>query len=318
MRASARDKRRTDWQSVPHDAIAGGRQAEAYKRGFADGSAIIFPSEYSRRHYRRIGLDGPVIADPIALDRVIAERLEPHGQHARRTRLLPSEPGGADAVPLARVTRARGHRTDGTGTRWTESASGSSRKPPQTTDGSPQPSLPNARRGAAVECGSSAPALGAAACRRAPLMRGSSTESHAGGLVQVIGARAGGNPAAPDRGRGRLRRRLDRRVGHREPAATQRAARVQEHRREVAAMSDGTDGTDDKRELTPLALRKSKRHYSLIANMSDGADGTDDKRLLLADFFVTARPRAGSPAPAHTSPTRQRGIYRKADTSPKC
>jgi glycosyltransferase involved in cell wall biosynthesis len=47
------------------------------KRGFVDVSAIIFPSEYSRRHYRRIGLDGPVIADPIALDRVIAESPEP-------------------------------------------------------------------------------------------------------------------------------------------------------------------------------------------------------------------------------------------------
>jgi glycosyltransferase involved in cell wall biosynthesis len=47
------------------------------KRGFVDVSAVIFPSEYSRRHYRRIGLDGPVIADPIALDRVIAESTEP-------------------------------------------------------------------------------------------------------------------------------------------------------------------------------------------------------------------------------------------------
>ena len=47
------------------------------KRGFIDVSAIIFPSEYSRRHYRRIGLDGPVIADPIALDRVVAESPEP-------------------------------------------------------------------------------------------------------------------------------------------------------------------------------------------------------------------------------------------------
>ena len=47
------------------------------KRGLADVSAFIFPSEYSRRHYRRIGLDGPVIADPIALDRVIAESPEP-------------------------------------------------------------------------------------------------------------------------------------------------------------------------------------------------------------------------------------------------
>jgi glycosyltransferase involved in cell wall biosynthesis len=47
------------------------------KRGLADVSAFIFPSEYSRRHYRRIGLDGPVIADPIPLDCVIAEAPEP-------------------------------------------------------------------------------------------------------------------------------------------------------------------------------------------------------------------------------------------------
>ncbi len=47
------------------------------RRGFADVSAIIFPSEYSRRHYLHIGLDGTVIADPIALDRVIADDPEP-------------------------------------------------------------------------------------------------------------------------------------------------------------------------------------------------------------------------------------------------
>ena len=45
------------------------------RRGFTDVSAIIFPSEYSRRHYRRLGLDGTVIADPIPLDRV--DRGEP-------------------------------------------------------------------------------------------------------------------------------------------------------------------------------------------------------------------------------------------------
>jgi len=42
--------------------------------GFTDVSAVIFPSEYSRRLYgRRIGLDGTVIPDPIPLDRVVAE-----------------------------------------------------------------------------------------------------------------------------------------------------------------------------------------------------------------------------------------------------
>ncbi len=48
------------------------------RRGFADVSAVIFPSEYSRRfHQRRIGLDGVVIPDPIRLDRVIAKNSEP-------------------------------------------------------------------------------------------------------------------------------------------------------------------------------------------------------------------------------------------------
>jgi glycosyltransferase involved in cell wall biosynthesis len=48
------------------------------RRGFADVSGAIFPSEYSRRHYRRkVGLDGPVIPDPIRLDKVTAENREP-------------------------------------------------------------------------------------------------------------------------------------------------------------------------------------------------------------------------------------------------
>jgi glycosyltransferase involved in cell wall biosynthesis len=48
------------------------------RRGFTDVSAVIFPSEYSRRHYRRtVGIDGPVIPDPICLENVIAENREP-------------------------------------------------------------------------------------------------------------------------------------------------------------------------------------------------------------------------------------------------
>ena len=48
------------------------------RRGFEHVSAIVFPSEYSRRfHRRRLGLDGVVIPDPIRLDRVIAENPEP-------------------------------------------------------------------------------------------------------------------------------------------------------------------------------------------------------------------------------------------------
>jgi glycosyltransferase involved in cell wall biosynthesis len=48
------------------------------RRGFADASAVLFPSEYSRRdHLRRLGLDGTVLPYPVRLDRVIAEDREP-------------------------------------------------------------------------------------------------------------------------------------------------------------------------------------------------------------------------------------------------
>ena len=48
------------------------------RRGFADVSTVIFPSEYSRRHFqRKIGLDGTVIPDPIRLDRVVADNPQP-------------------------------------------------------------------------------------------------------------------------------------------------------------------------------------------------------------------------------------------------
>ena len=47
-------------------------------RAFADVSAVIFPSEYSRRHHARLpGLDGLVIPDPIPLDRILAANSEP-------------------------------------------------------------------------------------------------------------------------------------------------------------------------------------------------------------------------------------------------
>jgi glycosyltransferase involved in cell wall biosynthesis len=46
-------------------------------RAFAHVAALIFPSEHSRRCYaERIGLDSTVIADPVQLDRVIAENPE--------------------------------------------------------------------------------------------------------------------------------------------------------------------------------------------------------------------------------------------------
>jgi hypothetical protein len=48
------------------------------RRAFADVSAVIFPSEYSRRrHARLLGLDGPVIPDPIPLDRIVAADPKP-------------------------------------------------------------------------------------------------------------------------------------------------------------------------------------------------------------------------------------------------
>ncbi len=48
------------------------------RRGFADASAVILPSEYSRRfHQRRLGLEGVVIPYPIRLDQVIADNPEP-------------------------------------------------------------------------------------------------------------------------------------------------------------------------------------------------------------------------------------------------
>ncbi len=66
-------------RSVPDrpqgDAAAGGGND---CRGFQETSTVLFPSETSRQfHRRRIGLDGPVISDPIRLDRAIAEDLDP-------------------------------------------------------------------------------------------------------------------------------------------------------------------------------------------------------------------------------------------------
>jgi glycosyltransferase involved in cell wall biosynthesis len=48
------------------------------RRGFDDVSAILFPSEYSRRYYRhRVGLEGTAIRYPMRLDRAIAEEPDP-------------------------------------------------------------------------------------------------------------------------------------------------------------------------------------------------------------------------------------------------
>ena len=144
------------------------------RRAFADASAIIFPSEYSRRyHARTLGLDGPVIPDPIPLDRVVADNPEPkyvtfinpqpakgltvfariamelnqrrpdipflvvegrgtseslaqasgrsfgpdepapHGHHAGPARLLPREPRGPGAIPVARIVGPGADGSDG-------------------------------------------------------------------------------------------------------------------------------------------------------------------------------------------------------------
>ena len=48
------------------------------RRAFADVSTVMFPSEYSRRHHARLlNLDGPVTADPIPIDRIVADNPEP-------------------------------------------------------------------------------------------------------------------------------------------------------------------------------------------------------------------------------------------------
>jgi glycosyltransferase involved in cell wall biosynthesis len=75
------------------------------RRGFADVSAVIFPSEYSRRHYRRtVGLDGPVIPDPIRLDKVIAQNRE----HTYATFINPQPEKGA--AVFARIALELGRR----------------------------------------------------------------------------------------------------------------------------------------------------------------------------------------------------------------
>ena len=57
---------------------------------------MIFPSEYSRRHYARlVGLDGPVIPDPIPLDRIVVENPEP--QYV--TFINPQLPKGVTSSP---------------------------------------------------------------------------------------------------------------------------------------------------------------------------------------------------------------------------
>ncbi len=48
------------------------------RSAFAHATAVLFPSEYSRRdHLRRLGIDGPAIHYRVRLDRVIAEDREP-------------------------------------------------------------------------------------------------------------------------------------------------------------------------------------------------------------------------------------------------
>jgi glycosyltransferase involved in cell wall biosynthesis len=50
----------------------------ADRRAFADAAAVLFPSEYARRWYRaRLGLDGPVVPDPVRPGRVVAPDPDP-------------------------------------------------------------------------------------------------------------------------------------------------------------------------------------------------------------------------------------------------
>jgi glycosyltransferase involved in cell wall biosynthesis len=75
------------------------------RRGFTDVTGVIFPSEYSRRHYRRtVGLDGPVIPDPIRLDNVVAAEREP-----KYTTFINPQPEKGAAV-FARIALELGRR----------------------------------------------------------------------------------------------------------------------------------------------------------------------------------------------------------------
>jgi hypothetical protein len=48
------------------------------RRAFVDVSAVIFPSESSRRHHAQpLGLDCPVDTDPVPLDQIVAADPEP-------------------------------------------------------------------------------------------------------------------------------------------------------------------------------------------------------------------------------------------------
>jgi glycosyltransferase involved in cell wall biosynthesis len=48
------------------------------RRALADASVLLFPSEFARRHYRKVlGRDGPVLPDPLRPERVVAEDPDP-------------------------------------------------------------------------------------------------------------------------------------------------------------------------------------------------------------------------------------------------
>ena len=92
------------------------------RRGFADATAVLFPSEYSRRdHLRRLGLDGAVIPYPVRLDRAIAEDADPryvtfvNPQPEKGARGLRSDRAGAG--PAAAGGPAAGGRGTGDGGR---------------------------------------------------------------------------------------------------------------------------------------------------------------------------------------------------------
>jgi Glycosyl transferase 4-like domain len=55
-----------------------GSDSKNDRRAFAEVATVIFPSESYRRYLARLlGLDGPIIPDPIALDRIVIDNPKP-------------------------------------------------------------------------------------------------------------------------------------------------------------------------------------------------------------------------------------------------
>jgi hypothetical protein len=112
------DKKLRDLRASPIDACRRGIAVDFHlnkfgyneRRAFAHVSAVIFPSEYSRRHYaRQLGLDGPLIPDSNPLDRIVAagallarHSLDPGGMARRSTASWAAWRSGSLSVGSAR------------------------------------------------------------------------------------------------------------------------------------------------------------------------------------------------------------------------